>query len=279
MKCSRNLATVFVSMTLGCAGATGVAADVVSDAATSDLGTVTVNITPIGAATPDAAAPDVGGRDASGHMFHVSGVAYGFGGSGKVLEGVTIEVLEDPAMKTISNATGRYTIDVPDGAPFTLQAKFDGYATMALQTFTTWGKDVELLNFQMVENVIFEAFSQVLGATLDPEKCQIASTVGVKALNTLTFEEFIAFGAQGMEGVTVYAEPAIPGVVYFNASTIPDKTLTATSKDGGIVWANVTPGVYTIHATHPTHTFETFVATCAKGRFINANPPWGLREK
>lgn len=44
------------------------------------------------------------------------------------------------------------------------------------------------------------------------------------------------------------------------------------------MWPNVPEGVYTITASHPTKRMASFRATCASGRIINANPPWGLYE-
>jgi hypothetical protein len=33
-----------------------------------------------------------------------------------------------------------------------------------------------------------------------------------------------------------------------------------------------------VHARHPSTRFASFVATCAPGRVVNANPPWGLHQ-
>ncbi|HYD79870.1 MAG TPA: hypothetical protein VEC06_08675 [Paucimonas sp.] len=70
----------------------------------------------------------------------------------------------------------------------------------------------------------------------------------------------------------------LPAPIYFNSQVLPDSSLRATSIDGGVVWANVPDGVYTIPASHPTRRFASFVATCKEGRLINADPPHGLKE-
>ena len=59
---------------------------------------------------------------------------------------------------------------------------------------------------------------------------------------------------------------------------IPDTTKTETSEDGGIVWTEVPAGTYRIVTSSPTTGFASFLATCADGRIVNANPPWGAYE-
>ncbi len=59
---------------------------------------------------------------------------------------------------------------------------------------------------------------------------------------------------------------------------IPDKTETATSDDGGIVWTEVPAGAYRITTISETTRFASFLATCKPGRIVNANPPWGAYE-
>ena len=59
---------------------------------------------------------------------------------------------------------------------------------------------------------------------------------------------------------------------------IPDPAQPLSSVDGGVIWTRVPAGVYRIRARHPSTRFASFVATCAPGRVVNANPPWGLHE-
>jgi hypothetical protein len=59
---------------------------------------------------------------------------------------------------------------------------------------------------------------------------------------------------------------------------IPDRTKTSTSEDGGIVWTGVPAGTYRVQTSSPTTRFASFLATCAPGRIVNANPPWGAYE-
>lgn len=74
------------------------------------------------------------------------------------------------------------------------------------------------------------------------------------------------------------ASPPLPRPIHFNKDVVPDTKRSESSRDGGVLWANVPNGAYRVSATHPTQKFATFLITCAPGRVINANPPWGLQE-
>jgi hypothetical protein len=45
-----------------------------------------------------------------------------------------------------------------------------------------------------------------------------------------------------------------------------------------VIWTEVPSGTYRVRAQHPSKRFSSFVATCRKGRVVNANPPWGLNQ-
>ncbi len=59
---------------------------------------------------------------------------------------------------------------------------------------------------------------------------------------------------------------------------IPDRSETATSEDGGIIWTEVPTGTYRVITESPSNNFASFLATCEPGRIVNANPPWGAYE-
>jgi hypothetical protein len=82
----------------------------------------------------------------------------------------------------------------------------------------------------------------------------------------------------GVPGATSIEYSAIEGPVYFNEFVIPDKTKTSTSEDGGIIWPVVPTGSFRISTSAPDAEFASFLATCAPGRIINANPPWGAYQ-
>ncbi len=208
----------------------------------------------------------------------ISGVTFAFG-SGDLVADVAVGIAEDPDVAATSDENGRYTLTVPDGSSVTPVVEHPGFRTMHIQTFETAGDDLESVNFQMVDEGVYEAFAAVLEIEPDPARCQIATTVNTIEIRDLTFDEFGAFGPHGVAGATVTAEPPIPDTVYFNEDVVPDRSLSETSEDGGVVWPNVEPGVYEIRAAHADTEFAPLIATCEAGRLINAGPPWGLREE
>ena len=90
--------------------------------------------------------------------------------------------------------------------------------------------------------------------------------------------EFTGYGAHGVAGATAFATPALAAPIYFNRQVVPDPAQRRSSVDGGVIWPRVPTGVYTIRARHRSTRFASFVATCAPGRVVNANPPWGLHQ-
>jgi hypothetical protein len=87
-------------------------------------------------------------------------------------------------------------------------------------------------------------------------------------------------GAHGEAGATVTVEPALPpehGPIYFNAAVIPDPSLTETSEDGGVLFVDVPPGTYTLHAQKDGVIFEDTLMQCEAGVLVNASPPYGLQ--
>jgi hypothetical protein len=222
--------------------------------------------------------PDAG----PGPMVRLSGVAFDFGAPLTPLTRAEIGAAEFPALSTVTDASGLYALDVPDGADVTLFIRAGGsFPEMHLQTLHTAGEDLTDVNFQTISELFYDIFAGIIGIDPDPERCQIATTVNVAAVKGLSLEDFVHYGAHGIPGATVSIEPAVDpalGPVYFDASTIPDWTLPETTTDGGVVFANLPPGVYTLTAQHPTREIAPLVVTCEPGRFINAGPPWGLHE-
>ncbi|MBI5609123.1 MAG: hypothetical protein HY902_09595 [Deltaproteobacteria bacterium] len=216
---------------------------------------------------------------ASGPQVHLRGVAYRFApGAQERIADATISVVELPGVSTKTDAQGHYDLAVPKGATVTPMIAAQGYHSMTLQTFDNVQSDLEHVHFQTPDDGIFAVLSGVVGVTPDEQHCIIASTTSTKAIQGLTYEQFRAFGAHGVADATASGTPDLPPTMYFDANTVPDKSLKATTADGGVLWTNVPPGVYTISASHPTKKFATFIATCKGGGLVNANPPWGLKE-
>lgn len=214
---------------------------------------------------------------AGGHV-ELSGVVYTFNTPFPVA-GARVAIAEYPELSTMTDAAGRYALSVPDEEEVTPFAEMPGYRTMHLQTFETEGESIQDAHFQLVPLQVY-AFLAVL-AGVDPASplCQVVSTVAVKELRGLTFEELVQFGPQGLPGATVRSRPELPGPIYFNEQVMPDPSRTSTSIDGGVAFANVPDGRYRLIASHPAARFSKINVICAPGRFVNASPPWGLIEK
>jgi hypothetical protein len=218
----------------------------------------------------------------AGRTVHLRGTAYEFNNVHTMLGGAIIRVAEYPQLKALVRPDGGYDLAVPDGARVTPYITAAGHHTIYLQTFTTAGEDLANVNFQTPSEAVYQALVGLLkvpvDAAGDPQACAIVSTFSTRNVRDLTYAGFIAYGAHGVAGATATGTPALPPATYFNESVIPDAAQASSSKDGGVVWTGVPPGVYTVSAHHPTTRFASFRATCRPGRIVNASPPWGLHE-
>jgi len=207
----------------------------------------------------------------------LSGTAFVFGGQGEPVVGARVGIAEWPEIVVTTDDLGHYAVELPAGAEATPWAEADGFAPMYLQTFTP-DSDLDQANMQLVFSELVEVYAILAGTELDPDTCQIASTVSRAEIQGLSMDDFVAVGDHGIEGAIGWGLPELPQPLYTSEFGSPDLGLAGTSLDGGVLWGNVEPGVYEVRAEHPDHTIDTFVATCRPGRFINAGPPWGLRE-
>jgi hypothetical protein len=213
----------------------------------------------------------------------ISGRAYAFNHMDTYLQGATIRVRELPRLSATTNANGDYVLEVPDGANVTPYIEPpDGYNQIDLQTFHTRGKDIENANFQTPADLEYNALAVILGVPIGPDgrpaQCVIVTTASARNVRGVPYETFHERTPHGVAGATAGALPETPGPTYFNEFVIPDRSETATSEDGGIIWTEVPAGTYRIYALHPETRFASFLATCENGRIVNANPPWGTYE-
>lgn len=235
----------------------------------------------------------------------ISGRAYVFNHMDTYISGATIKVREYPKLSTTTDELGDYELTVPDDrniTPYILSG--EGLLTrhtsptddtpsgqvqthwneVDLQTFHTRGEDIVNANFQTPQDAEYAGLKAILSVPDRedgrPEKCAIVTTASARNTRGVDYPTFWAntFGGHGVPGATAIGYPALPAPVYFNEHVIPDKTKTETSDDGGIVWPVVPTGTYRIVTSAPGARFASFLATCAPGRVINANPPWGAYE-
>jgi hypothetical protein len=219
---------------------------------------------------------------ASAATVHVRGTAYEFNNVKVRLGGAQIRVAEDPTLGATAKADGTYDLRVPDGRRITPYINAAGHHTIYLQTFTLRGSDLDNVNFQTPSDPIYRALAALLdvpvGADGNLAQCAIVSTFSTRNVRDLPFDAFTAYGAHGVAGATASASPALPAPIYFNKDVLPDRSQPSSSKDGGVIWPVVPAGTYRITAKGPDTAFAPFTATCAPGRIVNANPPWGLHE-
>ena len=213
----------------------------------------------------------------------MSGTAYEFNRVHTLLAGATIHVLEDDALTTTVADDGTYSLEVPDHAQVTPYITDDGYATIYLQTFSTDGQDLANVNFQTPTLGVRTLLAMVLGIDTDeagyPTQCAVVTTVSTKQVRGVTFDQFIRWGAHGVAGVQATITPEAGQRTYFNENVVPDASVTETSVDGGVVWSELPPGDYTLSAQGAGSQWPDVHVTCANGRIINANPPWGLNQR
>jgi len=219
---------------------------------------------------------------ASAKSVVLRGTAYEFNKVEVKLGGAQVRVAEDPTLGATVGKDGSYALKVPDGKKVTPYINAAGHHSIYLQTFTTDGQDLENVNFQVPSDAVYGALAVLMSVPLDaagnPAQCAIVSTFSTRNVRGVPFDAFTGYGAHGVAGATATASPALPGAVYFNKDVIPDRAQPKSSKDGGVIWPVVATGTYTITAHHPSARFASFVATCAPGRIVNANPPWGLHQ-
>lgn len=212
----------------------------------------------------------------------LSGTAYEFNNTTVKLAGAQIRVAEDPSLGATVRADGTYRLKVPDRRKITPYINAAGHHTIYLQTFTTDRQDLANVNFQVPSDAIYGALATLLKVPVDasgnPAQCAIVSTFSTRNVRAVPFAQFTAYGAHGVAGATASASPSLPAPTYFNKDVIPDPSQPRSSRDGGVIWPVVPAGTYTITAHHPSTRFASFTATCAPGRIVNANPPWGLHE-
>ena len=205
----------------------------------------------------------------------VSGDAFSFGpGASGRIAGASVRILEDGDLSTQTDADGHFAVDglvAGDRASFIFEA--EGYPVVQTKTFTI-DEELERVTFQVPSDEVYDLLATVVSVEPDPARCQLVSTV--TRIGKSVYDE----GAHGVADVIVTLDPPVDaesGPIYFNASVIPDRSLTMTSEDGGVLFVNVPPGTYTMRATKDGMNFEEITMECRAGVVVNASPPYGLQ--
>jgi len=192
------------------------------------------------------------------------------------LAGATISILEHPERQVITGADGHFEFDdLEEGSEVTLVLSHPDYHPIQNGTMRLGPAGAGLVTFQAVVTPIFQALAALLQITPDEEHaCQMVTTF------TRFGKTMYDTGAHGEAGALVQLAPPLPaehGPVYFNASVLPDRTLTESSDDGGVLFIQVPPGEYVWTASKPGTAFSRVKMRCRPGFLVNASPPWGLQ--
>ena len=94
---------------------------------------------------------------AAGATVDLRGTAYEFNKPAKRLAGATVRVAERPRLRATVRKNGAYRLAVPDRARVTPYVDAPGYHRIYLQTFTTAGKDLDRVNFQVPTDGTYDA--------------------------------------------------------------------------------------------------------------------------
>lgn len=205
----------------------------------------------------------------------VSGIAAPFNNAveGRI-EGATVSVLEHPDLSTVTGADGRFSFEgLVAGEEVTLVMEHPDYPLIQTGSHVVPAEGIDDLTFQAPTKAIYDLLAGVVMITPDDAMCQLVTTITRKGGTILEP------GAHGEAGVTVTSEPALPaehGPVYFNSSVIPDRTLTESSDDGGVLFTNVPPGEYVWSGHKAGAELADVKLKCRAGVLVNASPPRGM---
>lgn len=228
-----------------------------------------------GCSSDDGADWEVG----DGPPVRVTGMMFVFGPNraGLTTEGATVSVAEAPDLAATVAADGSFSLEVPSGQPVSFSLAKEGFHPNQSATLAIGSGGIARLGFQAPTEETFAALGTIAGIQPDPARCQISTTVS--RIGT----EPYGGDALGVAGVAVSIDPprAGSGPIYFaydNGLIYPAPQLTTTSIDGGVIFANVPPGEYTLTATKDGLQFSSVAIRCRAGVLVNAAPPNGLQQ-
>jgi hypothetical protein len=221
---------------------------------------------------------DGAGDDSCTFPVTLSGDAIPFvGGPNGRIAGADVSLLELPDRHVTTGSDGHFAFEgLEEGSEVTVVLSHPDYHPIQTGTFRLGPEGIARVTFQAVTYDIYGALAALLAVTPDEEnRCQMVTTV------TRVGRSIYDPGAHGEEGVTVSLDPPLPaehGPIYFNSSVLPDRRLTETSDDGGVLFIQVPPGEYVWTAHKPGAVFSRVKMKCRAGLLVNASPPRGLQR-
>jgi hypothetical protein len=210
----------------------------------------------------------------------VTGAAFRFGPSGGLdLRGAAVFVAEDPTLRTTLTDDGTFALSVPSGAPLSFVLEQPGFWLNQTATLDVGPDGVDQVGFQAPTLEMGTLLGLAADVEIDDDRCQVATTV-----SALSSPPYGGAGV-GEPGAVVSIEPPLPdgavGPVYFDYVSdeviLPDPSLTETTIDGGVIFANLPAGAYRLTAAKAGVTFSEVEIRCRPGLLVNAAPPHGIQ--
>ena len=221
------------------------------------------------------------GGEPGGEGVTVSGHAFAFSLDGGRVEGAYVTANEHPTWCARTDADGYFQLDgVAVGSDLTLRMHHADFPLIQLGTHTVPEGGMERVTFQAPDHGTYSLMAAAARVRPDPTRCQIAATVTEVGRSLYTTDH----PSHGEAGATVALTPAATdavGPIYFEylgpGRIIPDRSLTETTRDGGILFLNVAPGDYVLSAHKDGVTFTDVRVRCEAGLLVNPSPPWSLQ--
>ena len=193
------------------------------------------------------------------------------------IAGATISLLEHPDRQVTTGPDGHFVFDgLAEGSEVTVVLDHPDYHPIQTGTIRLGPTGIDRVTFQAVTYTIYQILAALLAVTPDEvNRCQMVTTV------TRVGKSIYVAGAHGEDAVTVTLDPPLPaehGPIYFNSSVLPERSLTQTSDDGGVLFIQVPPGEYVWTAHKAGAVFSHVKMKCRPGFLVNASPPKGLQR-
>lgn len=218
----------------------------------------------LAAADPTALIP----ATVSGHVF-----VFGYGGS---LVGATVSVAGQPELTTTCDDNQDFALQVPSPGDYSFVVTHDGYAPTQSALLSVPVEGLDMVGFQVPSDLTYSLIAAFVGVDLDAQRCQLVTTVSAAGGPP--------YGGVGVgePDVVVTLDPPESAPIYFayngeDLPPLPDRDLTASTIDGGVLFANVPPGTYTMSASKAGKVIPPIRLSCTAGMLVNAAPPRGLQ--
>lgn len=211
----------------------------------------------------------------------VSGHAFAFTINGGRIEDAYVTALEHETWCVRTGAEGYFELEgVEVGSELTLELRHPDFVTMRIGTHVVPAEGMERLTFQVPDPPLYDLLARTARVRPDPTRCQIAATV-TEVGRSLYTTDWPSHGQAGALATITPAPAQSVGPIYFDylgaGLILPDRDLTETTRDGGVLWLNVTPGEYVLSATADGLTFRSVRVRCDAGTLVNPSPPWSIQ--